>query len=162
MQAPQEDTLSAVSNFGFILCSVTVLFFLAGNSNDGEIENYDDEPDSDNEERISVETLTIENVNNKNLEIYTMLLKDLHEAPKIEVERMLSFNEMLNPRRRSYSADDLDALDLITDKRLQAVYNRALSDISLNTNATDEYIDSDGRSSRTSNFSSTSSWDHLT
>lgn len=155
--------MTAVSNFGFMICTVTALFFLAGTANGDQAENTEIEiPDSDNEEEIILENYFNESKNmEENLEVYTMMLKDMHQAPDIEVERMLSFNEMLNPRRRSYSADDLDALGLITDKRLQAVYDRALSEVSLTTNGTEEYlIDSDGRSSRMSNLS-TDSWDRL-
>lgn len=159
MQAsPEDQSLNAVSNFGFMLCTLTALFFLVGSSKDEDETTSDT---SDNEEEIILENYLNDPRTNANLEVYTMMLKDMTQAPDIRVERMPTFNEMLNPRRRSYSADDMDALVLITDRRLQSVYDRALSEVSLTSRATDEYvIDSDGRSSRTSNFSA-DSWDRL-
>ena len=159
MQASAEDqALNAVSNFGFMLCTATALFFLTSGAKGDQADNT--EIDDDNEEEVILQDNQREI--SDNFEIYTMMLKDMQRAPDIQVERILSFNEMLNPRRRSYSADDLDALGLISDQRLQAVYDRALSEVSLNTNVTEEYtVESDGRSSRMSDFS-TDSWDRLT
>ena len=151
-----EETavLSSLQNFGFMICTIATLLFLANGASEDQIEIDIDKDEGDiptfMEQAESAATLS------ENLEIYSMMLKDLSNAPNVAVERMLTFNEMLYPRRRSYSADDIKGLDLASDKRLQEVFDRALSQINLD----EEELVIDGRSSRMSEISQCS-WDKV-
>lgn len=78
----------------------------------------------------------------KHYEIYSFLLKDILKAPRIQrvpsdssIESydggMPIFHEMLNPRRRSFSGDDINSLNLINDYRLTEPFERALTERTL-------------------------------
>ena len=156
MSSSEDSAYSVVQNFGFAICTAAALVFLAGTANEDEAIDVESE---DNEQEIILENyLEDAETTNSNLEVYSMMLKDMDKAPEIGVERMPTFNEMLNPKRRSYSADDIDALCLISDCRLQAVYDRALSEVTFASHVTEDVtIESEGRQSRMS----CESWDRL-
>jgi hypothetical protein len=82
---------------------------------------------------------TIKFDSNSFYKTYSFLLKDILEAPNIKrvdsnstIEsydsEMPTFQDMLNPKRRSYSADDIDSLDLICDIRIKDAFKKALTE----------------------------------
>jgi hypothetical protein len=75
---------------------------------------------------------------------YSFLLKDILKAPNIKRidsdstiassdSEMPIFQDMLNPKRRCYSADDIDSLNLITDTRIKDAFKKALIEKKCNT-----------------------------
>ena len=87
-------------DISFVCFSATVLYFLY---------NKRDEDSTPQPVRTTVHT-------EEHLRRYSVLLKHLEQTD--EAEYMPTFNQMLNQRPRSYSANDIDSLNLITDERL--------------------------------------------
>lgn len=128
-------------NFTFMAASILSLVFLNQKKNE-EVEDSDSEF-SDNEEMLDRD----ENVKilpprpADHTEIYSTLLKGLDEATGKSFDRMPTFQEMMNPRRRCYSADDIAALDLLPDSRIKSSYDAALAELLSVSKLSDETRD---------------------
>lgn len=117
-------------NFTFMAASILSLVLLKQKKD--EIDDSDSELEfSDNEEMLDQD----ENVKclpprpADRTEIYSTLLKGLDDATGKSFDRMPTFQEMLNTRRRCYSADDIAALDLLPDNRIKSFYDAALTEL---------------------------------
>lgn len=146
-------------NVSFMFASILSLVLLSRKRSD-DCELFDLESDcSDNESEIDVDSLSTQ-APMKHSFIYTTLLQNMDKEEKMDFDRMPTFEEMMNTgKRRCYSADDIDALDLMPDSRIKGIFDEALDELRrLNSESEEETI-CDGRT--TPSIKSVCSWDHL-
>ena len=118
------EEFSCLPNISFLLFTVCALCFLKKEETTKDREINVIEKKNKSQGKFDLD---------KHYETYSFLLQDILKAPRIErvdsdssMESMPTFEEMMNPRRRSYSADDIDSLNLIPDSRLTEPFERAL------------------------------------
>lgn len=123
-----EDSSMSIT---FLLASIATLIFVNRQNYWEEDDGYDS-PDEDEENCIPINVdYTEEEQHDKRMQIYSTLLINMDNSRDIQFEVMPTFNSMLNgsTRRRCYSADDIDALVLIPDKRIRGVFDQALREM---------------------------------
>ena len=122
-----DDELTTLPSLGFVCAALIALIYINREKtecheviqdiNEEIIRLYDEEDE--------------EETDNFEVNSYSFLLKNISDAPNITIfeeqdERPISFDEMINPRRRSFSLNDINSLNLITDSRLQDRLNQAI------------------------------------
>lgn len=145
-------------NFSFMLASVLSLVLLSrAQDSKGDLFEIESEC-SDNE--CEVDTVAAQALPSKKYrQAYSALLKKMERCQKEDFDRMPTFEEMMSEsgRRRCYSADDIDALMLIPDKRIKTIFDSALEELLRATDTEDDLTD--GRT--TPSIKSIGSWDKM-
>lgn len=118
-------------NLSFMLASLATLLLVNRKS---FLEDYDEVYEDEYEENeVPVDPAETEHQASveKRMQIYSTLLVNMDKAKEAEFDRMPTFQEMMtsSSRRRCYSADDIDALGLIPDKRIKGVFDEALKEL---------------------------------
>ncbi len=129
-------------DLSFLFFTFCALFMIKKESNAEHILNKKTEDKEINEKSIKNES-EIQNIikfdSSSFYKTYSFLLKDILKAPNIKRvdsnssiassdSEMPTFQDMLNPKRRSYSAGDIDSLDLTCDIRIKDAFKKALNE----------------------------------
>ena len=119
---------SGFLNFSFMLASLLTLALL---NRKNFLEDYDSDSDRDECDDNEIPVDRVDDTSEKRMQIYSTLLVNMENANEADFDRMPTFNEMMNglAKRRCYSADDIDALGLIPDKRIKKVFDEALKEL---------------------------------